>query len=87
MDATRHVPIVLRTFRDYGPDFGWFAHCLVCFRDRTFSDADIAHLFGLDADVDDVRRRLRCTRCGRRRCLLYRYFRDGMHGPGTHAYR
>ena len=54
MDAPPAIPIVLRTFRDYGPDFGWFAHCLVCFRDRTFSDADIAHLFGLDADVDDA---------------------------------
>ena len=81
------VPIAMRTFADYGPDFGWFAHCLACFRDRPFTDADIARLFGLDADVNDLRRRLRCARCGKRRTLLYRYYRGGMRGPGQHAYR
>ena len=32
----------MRTFADYGPDFGWFAHCLACFRDRDFSAEDLA---------------------------------------------
>ena len=43
----RHTPgpIALRIFADYGPDFGWFAHCLNCFRDRPFTDEDIARLF------------------------------------------
>ena len=46
----RHTPgpIALRTFRDYGPDFGWFAHCLTCFRDRPFTDADTGHLRRVD---------------------------------------
>ena len=79
-------PIAMRTFRDYGVDFGWFAHCRTCFRDRPFTDTDIARLFGLDADVDQVRGRLRCARCGARDCLLYRYYRGGMRGPGETAY-
>ena len=85
----RHTPgpLALRTFRDYGPDFGWFAHCLTCFRDRPFTDADIARLFGLDADVHRLAGRLRCARCGQQKTLLYRYYQGGMHGPGTHAYR
>ena len=81
------VPIVLRTFRDYGAQFGWFAHCLRCFRDRVFTDDDIERRIGLDTDVDAVRRALRCTRCSARDCLLYRYYRGGMHGPSTGAYR
>lgn len=81
------TPIVLRTFRDYGDQFGWFAHCLACSRDSDLSDADIARRFGLDADVDAVRRALRCARCGARDALLYRYYRGGMHGPGEAAYR
>ena len=86
-DVDTPVPIVLRTFRDYGTDFGWFAHCLRCFRDRVFTDDEIEHRLGLDTDVDAVRRALRCTRCGARDCLLYRYYRGGMHGPSTGAYR
>ena len=86
MDAPRPQPIAMRTFADYGPDFGWFAHCLACFRDRPFTDADIARLFGLHANVDEVRQRLRCTRCGARRPLLYRYYRGGVHGPSESAY-
>ena len=85
--AERPVPITLRTFRDYGPDFGWFAHCLGCFRDRRFTDDEVEHRLGLDTDVDAVRRALRCTRCGARENLLYRYYRGGMHEPGEGAYR
>ena len=28
-----------------------------------------------------------CPRCGVRDCLLYRFYRGGMHGPCAHAYR
>ena len=80
-------PVEMCTVADYAVDFGWFAHCLMCFRDRGFTTEDIARLFGLDSDVGAVRARLRCARCGARRSLLYRYYRDGMHGPGDGAYR
>ena len=80
-------PIALRTFADYGPDFGRFAHCQTCFRDRPFTEEEIARLFGLDADVHRLARRLRCAHCRQHKTLLYRYYRGGMHGPGTHAYR
>ena len=85
MDCLR--PIALRTFADYAPRFGWFTHCLSCSRDRDFTLEEIERRFGLDADVDAVRLALRCVQCGQRGCLLYRYYRGGMHGPGTHAYR
>ena len=84
MDRLR--PIALRTFADYGPRFGWFAHCVPCAHDRHFTLEEIERRFGLDADVDAVRLALRCGQCGQRGCLLYRYYR-GMHGPGTYAYR
>lgn len=87
MDVSRPVPITLRTFRDYGPDFGWFAHCQACVRSRRFSDEDIARLFGLDADVHRVAKRLRCTGCGQQKALLYRYYRVSMHSSETHGYR
>ena len=57
--APAQTPIVLRAFRDYRADFRWFAHCLACFRDRALTDHDIEQRFGLDADVDAVRRALR----------------------------
>ena len=86
MDCARPVPITLRTFADYGVEFGWFAHCTRCVRDRHFSQVEIDERFGLDADVDAVRRSLRCGRCGQQDCLLYRYFRGGMNGPGEASY-
>ena len=87
MNGTRPVPIALRTFRDYGPDFGSFAHCQACVRSRRFSDEDIARLFGLDADVHRGAKRLRRTGCGQQKALLYRYYRVSMHSFGTHGYR
>ena len=58
-----------------------------CFRDRCFSAHDIMRLFGFDADVGDVRAQLRCSACGPRDCLLYRFYRGGMNRPGEGAYR
>ena len=81
------TPIAMRSFADHTADFGWFAYCQGGHRDRDFSAHDIMRLFGFDADVDEVRARLRCTRCGARDCLLYRYFRGSMHGPSEGAYR
>ena len=64
-------PIRMRTFRDYGPRFGWFAYCQRCFRQTTLTPEDIARI-GLDADMADVRRRLHC---GARDALLYHHYR------------
>ena len=81
-----HAPIRLSTFGDYGPDFGWFAYCGGCNRQRAFGRDEIARRFGLEAEVDRIRLRLRCSGCGRRSGLLYRYYRGGMHGPSATAY-
>ena len=51
----------MRTFRDHGPRFGWFAYCQRCFHQRTLTLEHIERHIGLDADVVDVRRRLRCA--------------------------
>ena len=74
-------PVHMRTFADYGPDFGWFAYCQTCFRKHTLSAEDIAQRIGLDADVDAVRRRLRCGACGERNALLYRYYQGAEARP------
>ena len=81
-----HAPIRLSTFRDYGPAFGWFVYCDACDRQRAFGREEIARRFGLDADVDRKRPRLRCSRCGRRSGLLYRYYQGRMQGPSASAY-
>ena len=75
----------MRTFRDYGPRFGFFAHCRRCFRDRTLTPEDIARI-GLDADVDDVRRRLRCAACGARDALLHRHYVGDMDKDGPNPF-
>lgn len=77
----------MRTFADHGEDFGFFAHCPHCVRDRRYTREEIAERFGLDADVHEVRKRLRCSACGKRDALLYRYYRGGMHGPSEGAYQ
>ena len=67
-------PIRMRTFRDYGPRFGWFAYCRRCFHQRTLTLEDIERRIGLDADVNGVRRRLCCGACGARDALLHRHY-------------
>ena len=81
-----HAPIRLTTLRDHTPDFGWFADCGGCNRQQAFGRDEIERRFRLDADVDRIRMRLRCSRCGRRGGLLYRYYRSGMQGPSTTAH-
>ena len=73
----------MRTFRDYGPRFGWFAYCQRCFHQRTLSLEDIERRIGLDADVNDVRRRLRCGACG---ALLHRHYCGDMDAPSPFAH-
>jgi len=78
----------MRTFRDHGEDFGWFALCRNCDHKRNFSLAYIARHIGLDADVHRVRLRLRCRVCGARDALLYRSYRGrmGEDGPSSFAH-
>ena len=45
------LPIAMRTFRDYGAVFGWFAFCLTCVRDEVFTSEDTEQFFGFDADA------------------------------------
>ena len=73
------------TFADWGPDFGFSAHCRRCARHRRLTDADIERI-GRDVDLDEVRARLRCEACGARDALLYRYWCGGMAGPSERAY-
>ena len=75
-------PVHMRTFRDYGPEYGWFAYCQRCFHQRTLPAADIAQRIGLDAEVLAVRKRLRCGACGARDALLYCYYRGARAQPG-----
>ena len=72
----------MRSFRDYGPRFGWFAYCQRCFHQSTLTPEDIARI-GLDADVADVRR---CLRCGARDALLYRHYRGDMDKDGPNPF-
>ena len=78
-------PIRMRTFRDYGPRFGWFVYCQRCFHQRTLTPEDIARI-GLDADVNGVRRRLRCGACGARDALLYRHYHGDMDKDGPNPF-
>ena len=75
----------MRTFRDYGPRFGFFAYCQRCFYQRDLTPEDIARI-GLDADLADVRRRLRCGACGARDALLYRHYRGDMDKDGPNPF-
>ena len=76
-------PILMRTFRGHGPRFGWFAYCQRCFHQCTLTLEDIARRIGFDADVNDVRRRLRC---GARDALLYRHYRGDMDMDAPSAF-
>ena len=75
-------PIFMRTFADFGPDYGWFAYCQSCFRQHNLSAEDIAQRIGLDVEVLTVRKRLRCGACGARNALLYCYYRGNAARPG-----
>ena len=81
-----HEPILMRTFRDHGPRFGWFAYCQRCFHQRTLTLEHIERHIGLDADVVDVRRRLRCGACGARDALLYRHYIGDMDKDGPNPF-
>ena len=72
-------PVAMRTFADFGSSYGWFAYCRTCFRQHGLSAADIEQRIGFDAQVLEVRKRLRCSACGARNALLYCYYQGA--GP------
>ncbi len=56
----------VRTLRDYEGHFSLSVRCLRCAHERTIAAATLAHFAGLDASVQAVAKRFRCSHCNGR---------------------
>jgi hypothetical protein len=67
--CTHSMATTLRALFEYG--YGLIAQCTLCHR---FADLDLAapqvRRLGPDATVPEIRRRLRCTKCGLKRASV-----------------
>ena len=73
-------PLVLETLAEH-QGLTLTAFCLACDRSRVLDQDALAARFGWDVLVQDIRRRVRCARCGQRpRRLLVGYHQAAVPG-------
>ena len=65
MTDSQSGPVVLRTLADHRA-FTLSAFCQTCDRSVALDKDALADRYGWDVLLEDIRRRLRCERCGRR---------------------
>ena len=64
--------IVIRTLADLGPGVGLYGYCEACGRMERLERKALIRALGWDAELERIRRGLRCGECGARDGLLYR---------------
>ena len=64
--------IVIRTLADLGPGVGLYGYCEACGRMERLERKALIRALGWDAELERIRRGLRCGECGARDALLYR---------------
>ena len=57
--------IVIRTLADLGPGVGLYGYCEACGRMERLERKALIRALGWDAELERIRRGLRCGECGR----------------------
>ncbi len=77
------TPVHIRTLSDLGPNFRLTPHCPACFQSgEPLNYLRLLNRYGFDVELEAIRRRLRCSLCGYRDCLLYRGWDAGGYSYG-----
>jgi hypothetical protein len=61
-------PFKVETLNDHFGQYTLLLTCAACSHTRRTTPHLLAHVCGWSAKLDDVVRRLRCSKCGERRC-------------------
>ena len=64
--------IVIRTLGDLGPGVTLYGHCNACGRMERLERKALIRALGWNAELERIRKGLRCRECGARDALLYR---------------
>jgi DNA-directed RNA polymerase subunit RPC12/RpoP len=61
-------PLLVEKLSDEFGQYMLLLKCSACGHERKTNPKTLAGLFGWDMKLDDVARRLRCSKCGKREC-------------------